>query len=30
MVDLSVKADEPYNQQMRLTLNADGTVSGLF
>ena len=29
-VDLSVKADEPYTRPMNLTLNADGTVSGLF
>ena len=29
-VDLSVKPDQPYTQQMQLTLNPDGTVSGVF
>jgi len=29
-VDLSVKASEPYTRPMDLTLNADGSVSGLF
>ena len=30
VVDLSVKADEPYTKPMLLTLNPDGTVNGLF
>jgi len=30
VVDLSVKPDEPYTRPMTLTLNKDGTVSGLF
>lgn len=29
-VDLSVKPNEPYTKPMVLTLNADGTVSGMF
>jgi hypothetical protein len=29
-VDLSAKPSEPYTQQMDLTLNRDGTVSGSF
>lgn len=29
-VDLSVKSGEPYTRPMNLTLNADGTVTGLF
>ncbi|WP_354302114.1 MULTISPECIES: lipocalin-like domain-containing protein [unclassified Sphingomonas] len=29
-VDLSVKPDQPYTRPMQLTLNPDGTVSGLF
>ena len=30
IVDLSVKADEPYTRPMNLTLAFDGTVLGLF
>jgi hypothetical protein len=30
VVDLSTKPNEPYTRPMQLTLNADGTVSGLF
>lgn len=29
-VDLSTRPDQPYVKPMRLTLNADGTVSGSF
>ena len=29
-VDLSVKANEPYTKPMVLTLNTDGTVTGMF
>lgn len=30
VVDLSAKPNEPYTRPMRLVLNADGTVAGLF
>ncbi|KRA54580.1 hypothetical protein ASD77_08305 [Pseudoxanthomonas sp. Root65] len=30
VVDLSTQPDTPYTQPMRLTLNADGTVTGSF